>query len=332
MRARQGMPRAMTRRRRAVGRRCRRSAAMLSASCRCARTSWTRSTSATSRAAAQALTARVPASRSPTPHAAEQPVEEGFAGHPEDDRRAERTERGQVGQQVQVVRKRLAESDARVDENLGAAVVAGRHPLGQVVADLGDHVVVVRGALHRPRLAPHVHRDDRSAVPDGDLQHRVAGAGDVVDHHGAGCERPVGRLRLRRIDAERHAEVERRNPLDDRQQARNFVLQVHGRGARPGALRADVDQVRALRRHPACMVERPVRTVEAAAVREAVRRHVEHPHDERAARERQGVRAADQLHGRSLRATEPGCRRLNPSLSLYGDRVDAPPWRRRLQG
>ena len=236
-------------------------------------------------------------------HAAEQPVEEGLAGHAEHDRRIQLAQLAEVREQLEIVLQRLAEADSRVHEHVDAAPPASRHPLGQVVADLRHDVLVARRVLHGPGLAPHVHRDDRRAVTGRDLQHGLAGARDVVDHRGAGGERPVGRFRLRRVDAQRHAEVEPGDALDHRQQARELVLDLDGRGARPGALRADVDQVGALRGHPPRVLDRPVRRVEEAAVREAVRRHVQDAHDQGAFAEGQGVRAAGQVHRRSLRGT-----------------------------
>ena len=94
---------------------------------------------------------------------------------------------------------------------------SGRDALGEVVADLGHHVAVARLSLHRARFALHVHRDDRSAVAGRDLEHRLAAAGDVVDHVGARGERAIGRFGLCGVDAQGHSQVEAADAFDHRQ-------------------------------------------------------------------------------------------------------------------
>ena len=272
----------------------------------------------------------------PDGYAAEQPVEERLARHAEHQGRADLLQLVQVRQQVEVVLERLAEPDPGIDQHLDSEATSGRDPLGEEVADLGHHVVVAGLALHRARLALHVHGDHRSAVAGRDLEHRLAGAGDVVDQVGAGSERPIGDLGLRGVDAQGHSEVEPADALDHRQQPGELLRRSHRIGAGPGAFGADVDQVGPFRRHAPRVFDRGFGNVEAAAVREAVRRHVEHPHDEGPIVQGQDVRAADEVHGRSLegRATNPQIESKPRRPGAAGSDVvsDSEPWVRTSSG
>ena len=59
---------------------------------------------------------------------------------------------------------RLPEADAGVDPGLGhPGGGCLLHPCHEVVADLGDDVVVARLGLHRAGLALHVHRHPADA-------------------------------------------------------------------------------------------------------------------------------------------------------------------------
>ena len=94
------------------------------------------------------------------------------------------------------------------------------------------------------------------------------------------AERPVGDLRLQRVDRDRHAQLDhgRQHGLQPRQ----FLLEGDGLGAAvgPGGFGADVDDVGAFLDHPLGMLERDGRIEELAAVGEGVRGDVEDPHDD----------------------------------------------------
>ena len=80
-------------------------------------------------------------------------------------------------------------------------------PPAQLVADLGDHVVVVGQVGHPAGVPAPVHQDPRAAGVGDDLGHVRVGeaAGDVVDHDGAGLQRGRGDAGPGGVDAHRHA-------------------------------------------------------------------------------------------------------------------------------
>ena len=125
-----------------------------------------------------------------------------LAARAEQDRPAEHRERVQVVQHGQVVLGRLAEADARVDDELLPADACGEGAFDgalQVGDDLGDHVPVAR-------LFPVVHQHERHAALGGEAGEAIrrTHTPDVVDHIGAGVERRLDDGGARRVDAQRH--------------------------------------------------------------------------------------------------------------------------------
>ena len=103
-----------------------------------------------------------------------------FAGNGNHDRVAQARKLLEVAHELEGLRRRLAEARARID-----ADALGRHAGGlehgrliaQVVAHLGDHVVVLRVPLHGSRLALHVHDHHAAIAFRSNLHHgRVAEA------------------------------------------------------------------------------------------------------------------------------------------------------------
>ena len=86
--------------------------------------------------------------------------------------------RGKGAQQREVVRERLAEADAGVDEDPvtgDAGRDRGVDPRTEILADLAHDVRVDRVVLHRPRRALHVHRHETGSVLGDRRQHRRIG-------------------------------------------------------------------------------------------------------------------------------------------------------------
>src|SRR5215831_13752638 len=106
---------------------------------------------------------------------------------------ADLAEASEVAQQLEVVRDRLAESEAGVDDD---ALARDARPLGggdallEEGGDFGKHVAVARLLLHGARLALHVHEAYRRAGRGDGVERAGSGErGDVVDHRRSGPER-----------------------------------------------------------------------------------------------------------------------------------------------
>ena len=148
----------------------------------------------------------------------------------------------------------LAEADARVGhQRRRRAIPAARaavEPLDEEVADLADDVVVARIALHRARLALHVHRR-RSRHPRRRRRRSISGSRRPADTSftmvAPASSAARGHGRLRGVDADRHAGLAGQ-PLDDRAgPARSSSVGGHRLGAGPGRLAAHVEDVGARR-------------------------------------------------------------------------------------
>src|SRR5665647_735533 len=90
---------------------------------------------------------------------AEDLPEEGLPREAEEQGPAEPVEELLTAQDLEVVVERLAEADARVDDDAltgNARGLGDADPFGQEVADLADEVVVAGGSLHRQRRSLHV--------------------------------------------------------------------------------------------------------------------------------------------------------------------------------
>ena len=198
--------------------------------------------------------------------------EEALARGAEHDRPPELPQPREPAQQRQVVSDGLAEADAGVDQDLllGDAVLRREHhALLEEGADVVDDVVVVRLPLHRLRFALHVHEDHRTAGVGDDVDHlRIhPESAHVVDDRDAGRESPPRDFGLVRVDGQ-HSRGLGPQPLDDREDARQFVFELDSVGAGARGLAADVDDRGAVARHGGALRDRRLELREAASVRE----------------------------------------------------------------
>ena len=142
--------------------------------------------------------------------AAEQRADESLARHAHQHRIAEGGEHVEVGQQRQVVRHRLAEADARIDDD-GVARDAGAGAPRPPVAR-GTHAPRRRrrgrpaGAASSPAVPRMCMRTTGTPAPahSGSMPAIEAARRHVVHDVGAGVERRGGDGRLGRVDRERH--------------------------------------------------------------------------------------------------------------------------------
>ncbi len=164
-----------------------------------------------------------------------------------------------------------------------------------------DDVGVGRVPVHVRGAPAHVHQHQGRARLHGDVRDGrvVPQPADVVDHRGARVHGGPRDQRLGRIhgDGDGHLPGQCR---DDRLDARPLDGRIDLRRARARGLPADVDQVGPRRDHREGGIDGPRQVGMASAVREAVGRDVQDPHDERPraelerapAGEREGVAAA----------------------------------------
>ncbi len=205
--------------------------------------------------------------------------EAALAREADEHRPAERAELVEAADELEVVLGGLAEADARVEADpalVDSRRDGEREPLLEEPLHVGDDVVVHRIRLHRPRLALHVHQADVAASVRDDARELGVGAqrGDVVDELDAELDRAARHRRLRRVDRDGRAGEVGEHRLD--------ALELLGRrdagGARTGRLAADVDDRRAGLEHPPGGRHRGVGPQVDTAVRERVRRDVQHAH------------------------------------------------------
>ena len=170
------------------------------------------------------------------------------------------------------------------------------HPTGQEVVDLADDVLVSRVVLHGPGDALHVHEHDPGAGLGDDPGHLGVAPhrGDVVDDRGAGGQGAAGDLGLGRVDGDRHAGLGGQR-LDHRQHPAQLLLDRDGLRAGPAGLAAEVEQVGPLGGQAAGVVDGALGAAEAAAVGEAVGRHVHDAHHLRARDRRRTGSSAPRL-------------------------------------
>ena len=131
-----------------------------------------------------------------------------------------------------------------------------------------------------------VHDDNRQARLRRDLGHLarlflVLQTPDVVEHMAARLRGLARRLCLERIDRDRHRTL-LEHRFEERHQSLDLLLRWHGLEARAARLCADVDDVRAILHHLFHVAQGLVMRIPLAAIREGIRCHIEHTHDERA--------------------------------------------------
>src|SRR5437879_9596593 len=101
---------------------------------------------------------------SPAGRLTEQAPQEALARYPDHDRKAERDDLLDAGEQRQVVSEVLGEADAGIDGDRVARNAGGERRFGtrgQEALHLANDVVVARLAVHGARRTLAVHQDDR---------------------------------------------------------------------------------------------------------------------------------------------------------------------------
>ncbi len=184
------------------------------------------------------------------------------------------------------MRDGLAEADAGVEHH-PLHLYARRHREAQALLEerlhILDHIVISRPthpALHRARLAEHVHQAAVHAAVGDHRDHLRVGAqrADVVDDLDAGSDRGARDRRLGGVDRDLHVELRRGDPFEHRQHPAQLLVGGHRLSARPCGLATDVEDVSPLRDQLTRMRDRRPRIQELSPVRERVRGHVQDPH------------------------------------------------------
>ena len=149
---------------------------------------------------------------------AEHLAERALAREPDEHGAAERHERVEAAQELEVLVGRLPEADARVDADplLGDAAARPRtRPAPRGRPTHRPRRRRIEGDLHRPRLALHVHETDdtRHASATTSAMLRVAAKrGDVVDDLGAELQRAPRDDGLGGVDRDRESREAPRAP------------------------------------------------------------------------------------------------------------------------
>ena len=210
-------------------------------------------------------------------------AEHRLARNPDQQRPSDPRERAQLVQQRVVVYHRLAKPEARIDDDaLGCDT---RQPeridaLSKECRNLAHHVVIAGFTLHGAGHPLHVHDDDAAIG----RCHRLGSARlpqrtHVVDDRCAGCQSSAHDRGLAGIDRYRNAAPAHR--LDQRHHPPDFLLLRHVRGAGPGRLAADIEQVGPFVDQAQCMSARVGERKIAAPIGERIGRDVDHTHDQR---------------------------------------------------
>ena len=188
---------------------------------------------------------------------------------------------------------RLPEPDARIEHHAALAhalVDREREALFEECAHGVDDVVVARFALHRARLAEHVHEAQLAPRVGDDRRHLRVGAQrcDVVDDARPRGDRRARDERLGRVDRDLCGRA--RGELgDDGLDARELLVEQHGLSAGAGGLATDVEDVGTLAGEPQRMLDGGDGVDVEAPVGERVGGHVHDPHH-----------AETRAHGRQL--------------------------------
>lgn len=102
-----------------------------------------------------------------------------FPGNSEEQRTISDDEPIERAQQFEIVRDGFSKADARIEADrswIDPGSSEGGKSFQKKSADIFHDVVVMRGELHRPRIALHVHDDDAAVAASADLGHlRIGG-------------------------------------------------------------------------------------------------------------------------------------------------------------
>ncbi len=191
-------------------------------------------------------------------------------------------EDGEAVQQFEIMRDRLSEAYARIDQHIGARDprrLGRRDSLLQPGIDFDQYVAVAWRILHRSRITLMVHQDHRNARRRDDPGRAIVmgQSGNVIDHPRSRHQRGLDHRGFARVDGHRRAA--RGELLDDRQDALDLVAFPHIVSAGPGRFAADVDQRRPCRRHHGAGLGGGAGVGELAAIGETVGRGVDNAHN-----------------------------------------------------
>src|SRR5262249_24516326 len=134
--------------------------------------------------------------QAPGGRGAAQGAEETLAAGADEQRTPQRPQLVEAAQQLEVLRRGLAESDAGVENGarLGDAALGGAaETQGELAPHVGQELLEANLLLHARQLAAAVHQDDRRDARRENLRHvRISERRDVVDEIGAGGEGLAG--------------------------------------------------------------------------------------------------------------------------------------------
>jgi hypothetical protein len=151
-----------------------------------------------------------------------------------------------------------------------------------------------------------VHQDVRRAETGHRGEHLPVGqaARHVVDHDGTGGHRGLGDDRAHRVDRDVHSLA--RQPLDDRDDPTELLVDRRAQRSGPGGLAAHVDQVGPARGQVDPVGDGAVVVEVAPAVGERVGRDVEDAHHQAARRTGQAVDVPERLGVHPGSVSAPG--------------------------
>lgn len=213
-----------------------------------------------------------------------QPSKEGFPGYSDQDRPEEVIERIERSQQSEVVLWLLPETNSWVngDAVRGHAVAyRGGNPLSKKFNNLGDHIVVMRILLHRPRLPLHMHENNSRSGTRCQLCHLwiVQQRGDIVDDIRPASEGLLRHSRLRGIDGDDDV-TSGSQATDHGDDPPELFLSVHFLGSGPGRFATHIDDLGAFALHHQSLLDGILGLEEFTAVGKRIRRHIEHAHED----------------------------------------------------
>ena len=236
-------------------------------------------------------------------------------------------------EELEIMRHELAEPDARIDGDAFTRDTGGgtgRDARLEIFQHLDQRGIIDRIALHRPRLAAHMHQHDRCSVAgdDSEALRIVRQRRDVVDDAGTGGERRLHRGAVPGIDRDDRARS--CEGAHDRLDTPDFLAGQQSGGSGAGRLAADIENVGTCFEKCTTVRGGSFGLEPLTPIREAVGSYVDDPHDDRPVegkpRPRRPLRRqAGELLARAPREASAGT--CDPRLEL-GNRCrqgDQPP-------
>ncbi len=241
-------------------------------------------------------------------------IDEALARGADQDRQAEMLELPELGNRLHALFRGLAEADPGIEHDRVARDAGLFRDAERIIEERVDVGYDADGGLG---LVAVVHDDDRHAMLADHAGHVgiALQAPDVVDDARAQAERPIGDLRLQRVDRDGHAHLH--HGREHGLQPRQLLLERHRLGAAIGAGRfgADVDDVGAFLDHLPGMLERDFGFDELAAVGEGIRGDVEDAHDDGAVLGQQQAENIGQTDTRARQSAPRSGRHRQANLS-----------------